>query len=323
MKISTSIPYEYSYDNNSSNNHLIIHMDPDTKLIEYQIEMIRRNIIDYIIEVTPLLKNNSFSLYYDITDRITLHQFLKNKILTKNEVIDIIIKILRSLSDSKEYLLYENSFILNKEMIYIDIESLKLYMIYVPVKNTSDALMMFKKLLKDLINTSISLDSGVEDIFLQKIINYLNRQDFNLQKFYLFLDNLRNSNINHDYNLESWVHNEQEIQSQFNHVFDKEIHTEDSRINEDTINHKKKKREKKIKLQYKHSFSRIKNDVLRIKSRYFRIGIGILSQILIAIVLFLGKDVINNLNEDITVTYIGIGIVITAIDVILFKKLFN
>lgn len=50
--------------------------------------------------------------------------------------------------------------------------------------------------------------------------------------------------------------------------------------------------------------------------------VAIFSQVIIVIILLLSQNIINSVSDDQIVTYVGVGIIVAAVDIILFKNLF-
>lgn len=214
--------FDYYFENESTSRYLVIDIPCDKRIIDYQIEMIRKNSVKGIIPLNPMQKNNSYSMYYNISSKISLSEIFKRRELTKDEFINIMSNITSVILKSKEFLLYENSFILSMDLIFIEDESLDVSMVYVPARLEKDISYTFKEYLTNMVTMLAQINGVNNRIYLNEISDYLKKHNFSILKFHSFIESMRSSKDNEEYYLESWVSQEEAIQSQFQSLFENE-----------------------------------------------------------------------------------------------------
>ena len=315
--------FSFDYENDSTSSYLVVNMDSNENILEYQIEMIANNSSSGILDLNTRYKNNEIKLYYNITSRLTLSQFLQRKKLNKTEFIDILMGITKILLDSKEYLLYDKSFLIDEEYIYINPGNLEMGMIYLPLDFNTDVSENFKAFLVNLIISLAKIEESSKGNYMQRILNYLKNDTFNIHDFNCLLKEVKNDKAQE---IERQVLNPN--QSNIN-----SLNTKDRYVNQnkDIPSVKKSEKEKSNIHSISHRVRHIPKPSAReeeeiiVKKRYKLkyIFIAILSQILIVILVALGLDTIKSAAGDDISAYGGISLIVIALNALLFKNLFK
>ncbi len=314
--------FNFTYENNSTSSFLVINMSSNEKILEYQIEMLHNNSCQGILSLNVRQKNDEIKLYYNITSKLTLKQFLKRKKLSKIEFINILTGITETLIKSKEYFLYDNGFIIDEELIYINPSSLETEMAYIPVSLDTNAGQSFKSFLGKLIISSVKIDEDSSGSYIQKILNYLKQDDFSISDFDKLLKDIKNKESK-----EKLLGNKES-----NHPLQKSIH-----IHKDTADPKENVRHVNIKDNGAETIGNKRINKIEtakesdeeietaIKKKYHPkyIIIAILSQIPIIITLVFSLDTIIAVAGDAISGYLGAALIVAAIDILLFRYLFK
>ncbi|WP_432663228.1 DUF6382 domain-containing protein [Wukongibacter baidiensis] len=314
--------FKFDYENDSTASYIVLNMSSSENILEYQIEMLNNNSCEGILRLDTRQKNDEVRLYYNITSTLTLSQFLQRKNLKEEEFINILKGITKTLLSSKEYFLYDNSFIVDEEYIYINPSNLEISMLYIPLTLDTDINNSFKSFLVDLIISSAKIDENSTGNYMQRILNYLKNDIFNIFDFHNFLKDLEKDKPKKSENRMS-----QPKQSNI-----KATNPQRNIVNSNR--EPKKNYEKKEITPIKHQKSRAKSAPIEIveeeeeviaKTKYETkyILIAVLSQIIIAITIVFGLDTIKSMAGDDISAYGGITIIVTAIDILLFKNLFK
>jgi Tfp pilus assembly major pilin PilA len=316
--------FKFHYENDSTESILVINMGSKEKILEYQIEMIGNNSCPGILKLDVRYKNGDTRLHYNITSKLTLYKFLQRKKLNKNEFIDILLGITRPLIDCGEYLLYDKSFLIDEEYIYINPSTLEIGMIYLPLAVETNISEDFKSFLSNLIISSARMDEGSNGNYMAKILNYLKNDIFNIYDFVKLLQQLKGN--------ESQI-----IRDMKNDMMESDV----NRINDESIaiNRDKyicpmaveeEKHDNFIAHRGENAPEALKNNGIKqhesvIKNRYKRkyVFIAIASQMLIAIALSLSFNKIRAVAGDDLSTFAGIILIVAAVDILLFRKLFK
>ena len=86
----------------------------------------------HILPLDIRQKDEKHNLYYNITSKLSLSQYLKRNKINKNSFITIFSGITKTILNSKNYLFSENSFLLMEEYIYIYPNNLEIALVYLP-----------------------------------------------------------------------------------------------------------------------------------------------------------------------------------------------
>jgi hypothetical protein len=185
--------FGYSFVTDSSCSYLVLKFNNDIKPLNHQIEIISQNPSSAFVPFHIRREDENVSIYYRITSKITLAQYLERKQLNKKELLDLLRSITKSLTLHSNYLLDLSSFMIDEEFIYINPATAEASLVYIPIPSDIDAVEAYKSFLKDLIVNSASVDDNAKDNYLQRILNYLKSEAFNLSDFYKLIIELRNS----------------------------------------------------------------------------------------------------------------------------------
>lgn len=193
MQNDSERPFEYSFATDSSSSYLVLKFNDDIKMLSHQVEIISQNPSSAFVPFHIRRENENVSIYYSITSKISLSQYLERKQLNKRELLDLLRSITRNLMLHSNYLLDLSSFVIDEDFIYINPATAEASLVYVPIPSDMDALEAYKSFLKDLIVNSASVDNNAKDNYLQRILNYLKSDAFNLIDFNRLIIELRNS----------------------------------------------------------------------------------------------------------------------------------
>lgn len=184
-----------SYEREATASYLVLRISSSQNIFDYQIEMIRQNMISGILPMDLRQKNDTLYFYYDITSMLSLSQVLKHRKLKRNQFISIISAITKTLLDCKGYLLNENCIVLDADYIYVSPDTLHISMVYLPLEQNGDINIGFKDFMINLIIYSANIDDDESDNFLQRIINCLKLDAFSIEKFYKLLVELASTQL--------------------------------------------------------------------------------------------------------------------------------
>lgn len=186
-------PFEYSFTNDSGRSYLVLDFSNGIEPFSHQVEIINQNPCSAFVPFHIRCKDEFAGIYYNITSKISLSQYLERKQLNKKELLDLLRSINGSLLLHSNYLLDLSGFLLDKHFIYINPATAEVSLIYIPISNEIDALDAYKTFLKDLIVNSASVDDNARDNYLQRILNYFKSDAFSLVDFNRLIMDLRNS----------------------------------------------------------------------------------------------------------------------------------
>lgn len=201
--------------------------DFDHTYIEYQIQendvidtfsegMIKNNSIHGIIPMTFQQVNNHKYYQYDITNYISLDDYLK-KSLSKKDIVDIILQIIHIFENANDYMIEHRYFVLDKNSIYIEQNKKEVYMIVLPLDNIQNNI-YFNDLIRNIL---MSAKYQTQDSqYVVEILNYINGDVVHsLQNIKEFLINIINTQTINRINIEQ----SRPKSIQQNHMIEKEV----------------------------------------------------------------------------------------------------
>ncbi len=272
-----------SYRRDDFASYMIIKVEDEETIINYQTEMITNNKIPKLLKVDIRRKNNEACFYYNITSKIPLSQFLNRKKVTKEELVAMLLQVTETMLASTNFLLHNKCFILQEKYIYINPATKEINLLYLPLSFDANVDMSLRNFVINLIVYSANIDDeNTSDNYIQKILNYVKCETFNIADFNKLLVRMSGEEV-------------EEVR-QNNLVFE-------SNLDE-------------------HEMVKEKTSLFTIVGIPQFIAAGI-SQLVILVLMLLSKDFFKSLSGNIKTTYFAIGLIIAAVDVIIFKNLFS
>ncbi|WP_066497509.1 DUF6382 domain-containing protein [Abyssisolibacter fermentans] len=278
---------EYKINKNSNDNiYTIIELTcPLDDIINYQVEMIGENLELGIIPINVMAENNIVKLYYDTSDKISLCEYLKVQKLSKNEKIEMLQSVIRTIKNSKNYLLYENSFILDLNYIYIEQNSSKVQVMYLPIKLDFN----INQNIRSLINEVVGVDTGEIDISYVDLLKQLELLKIKSAKI----------ELTNTYEIKNKI-------KRSNKVYKKP----ESKNNKSNKPDKVKKKDAQSIVKRKKNYS-----ITKQKKNLIIFG---LTQLVLIIIITIILKFANNVDST---TYAGILILVIAVDFLILKRL--
>ncbi len=188
--------FEITYESGAAGSFLVISADKDEHILSYQVEMIANNPDKNILPVDIRQKNEKFNLYYTITSKLKLSQYLKRNKIKRYDFIKIFSGIVKAIIDSKDFLLSDKSFLLDEEYIYINPLTAEVSLVYLPVNFDLDINNKLKEFALNFIMYSANIDETQSDNFLPRVLNFLKSETFNVLEFDKLLKELGRSSVN-------------------------------------------------------------------------------------------------------------------------------
>jgi hypothetical protein len=187
----SGLVFEHSFENDSTYSYLVLKLDNDVKLVNHQTEIICQNPSPAFVPFQIRRENENLNIYYNITSKISLAQYLNRKKLSKKELLDLLKNITKNLMLHANYLLDLSSFIIHLDYIYINPATAEVSLVYIPVSCERDTMEVYISFLKDLVVNSANVIDNASDNYLQRILNYLKSDVFNLSDFNRLIVDLR------------------------------------------------------------------------------------------------------------------------------------
>ncbi|QSX04835.1 FHA domain-containing protein [Sedimentibacter sp. zth1] len=199
--------YNFALESNSSYINLAYEIQPDDRIDNVEHMMLTSNKIFGLLDVTYSSIDEKSFYKYNVSSKISLSRFLESEI-NKKKALKILKSLINTLVEIEDYLISSNHLIWDKNYIYIDVSSLDLSFICLPIEGENKKIDL-KYFIKELLfNAKLELNENTT--YISKILNLLNSESVlilkDLSKFIKGLDdeineennviNLENENLN-------------------------------------------------------------------------------------------------------------------------------
>ena len=301
---------DFSYERDDFASYLVLKVQDEGKLINYQLDMMINNRIPGLLPLDVRHKNNETYFYYNITSKITLLQFLKRTKIKKDQLIGILLQIIETMLAGMNFLLYNKCFIFQENYIYINPATCEIYLIYAPIQVEADVNNVLRNFILNLVMYSADIaDESNSNDYLLKILDYVRCDTFNVSDFdklLIKLSNEENGKTEKEY--ESF----KEFEEPYKPIsIDEKI----CGLSKNSVNTKKKK----IETNPANSSTLS----AKLKKHRTQLLIFVVIQAIIVLVVLMYGNFVKLSGGNIKTSYFGIGIIVLCLEVLIFKNLFN
>lgn len=303
--------YRFFFESDAKASHLVLMLNREDKILNYQIEMIQNNPELPILPFHIRRKDGDAYCYYNITSKQKLSQMLQRKKLNKQEFIDILLGVANAILKSENYFLPNKGFLLEEEYIYLTLQPFKLFLVYIPVSNGPIDVMRDLRQLISRLMTHVSIEESAKDNFLHKILVEMSNDTFNITTLCKLLNNLKTGSVKNAPAVMEDQKGEQCVDSNF-------INSEPSKQNHVEVSHSQK-----AKASHLNDVASETEEVRELGYSKKSILINILSQILVIVVSLL-TSLQTGLFDPKTfeaTTLLGLILIITVGEYVIFNKL--
>ncbi len=185
------LTFEYSFDSDAASSFLVVTPACASKLQNNQAEIIGHNPSPAFVPFQIRRENENINIYYNITSKISLSQYLERKRLNRKELLELLGSIARNLMLHSNYLLELSSFVMDTDFIFINPATAEVSLVYIPADCDRSSLEVCRGFLKDMVVNAANVDDAATDNYMQRILSYLKADTFSLMDFYRLLVDLR------------------------------------------------------------------------------------------------------------------------------------
>lgn len=315
--------YTFDYESGSANSYMVVRNKKNVLYKNYQVEMIANNTISGLLPLDLRQKNNITGFYYNITSKISLSQYISHKKLSKKEFINLLSNIVKTLLECRKYLLSSNSFLVYEDYLFINPSTQEVFLMYLPVEQTGSLADKLKKFTLRILIEKAKFDESSSDNFLQKILEYIREESFSVNGFYSFLNTLRS---------ESYIDKTSDAKIIINDDFSQKPKNEVKNIKQNNVRQKiKKDINEPIKIPnvpgrdniHLIKADKVTREASQKDSRSSSVLLAVLVQILVIILYFLGKKYLMTVTDDAISAYVGTGLTLFALDLLVMRKIFD
>lgn len=178
-----------SYEPSGYSSRLIVSLDEDIQVVNYQIEMLSNNMIENLLPMKMLQKNNLPQLHYIITSKTSIEQDIKRRKLTRNNFIDFMLGTIKALKDAEAHLMVNSGIVFDPEYIFIDPSNYSPMFLYLPIYEDDTDIKRLTGFIGELIMGNTIEDT--RDNFVQQVLIAINQNPLTLDSLQESFTNLR------------------------------------------------------------------------------------------------------------------------------------
>ncbi|HWQ30536.1 MAG TPA: DUF6382 domain-containing protein [Negativicutes bacterium] len=183
--------FEYSFSSDAAYSYLVVETGKENTLQKHQVEIICRNPNPLLVPFYTRRENEDTSIFYNITSKVSLAQYLERKSPGREELLDLIRNIIKGLMLHGNYLLELSGFVLDTGFIFINPATAEVSLVYIPVSGSRNSTEAFKGFIRDLLVNHSEIDESTRDNYIQRLLGYLKSEAFSLQDFDRLVAELR------------------------------------------------------------------------------------------------------------------------------------
>jgi len=171
----------FSFENQGMNTFLVYSADDEINFDTLSLGMLTNNKIEGLLPVVYSQLDTTKFLRYNITSKISLQQYFQGTI-KRDQFVKIFFSLTKTMMTVREYMIPEQSIILDTDRIYVDVSDGSASMVCLPILN-KNSFVDLAAFLKNIM-FSITFDETQDSSYVTKVINYLNgTNNLNLKEF--------------------------------------------------------------------------------------------------------------------------------------------
>lgn len=299
----------FSYESDAAASFLVVQYDG--KVTDYQLRMLEQNSIKNVISPEVVRKEGMASFYYNITSKISLSFLLKRQKLSREEFLRLLLHITSSVSDSSGYLLNPKSFIFNIDYMYINPETLEPALVYIPATIDQSACTTLQSFISELLMMHIEAEGFDKGNFVQRVLSVVKSEAFNMKACVALMSELM------------YVPEQSRGQAR--------CELGEAKQDELSVNNYNKVRKEEIKKEKEKKTREKKNNVKNNAnegtganiSSYLVVVLVIALQFAMGIIVYMSRDFLDKVGENKTVTYAAVLMIVLAVDLLIFKRIYD
>ena len=186
---------KFSYENQGANVFLVYELDKTETIDNLSLGMITNNVIPGMIPMIYMQLDTKRFFKYNITSKVTVKQLFEGMV-TKKRFLGMCRGVADAFISSYEYMLDDNSILLDSNYIFADVSTCEAEVVCLPVVNDKEE---NKNALPEFIKKTLlenRYDQSEDVGYVTSIMNYLNSSVmFSLEGFRNILDEIEKNTI--------------------------------------------------------------------------------------------------------------------------------
>lgn len=159
--IELNIDYSFERLSHNDKQYMVVKDIKEEHILQYQLHMLLNNDLSNVCTMEMVESKNLHTLYFDRTSLQSLESYYKGKTITKKQYVNLLLDVIDILLRGEQYLLPHHQYVLEPKYIFIDEETQKPYLIFMPIKGeraVNDSLCELVNFLNQLPKTDDLLD---------------------------------------------------------------------------------------------------------------------------------------------------------------------
>lgn len=186
------------YENDFTSNYLILKTSKEKEIINYQAQMLLHNKLNGLLDFNINRIGDEINCFYNITSKCTLASFMSRKHFKRDEFLKVILNVINNIYQLKNYLLNDDSILLDENFIYVEPDSINIYFVYLPFSDCkSDIKAFFTKFIFQLAK----FNDEYSDNYIQRLLEAIKSENFSLCNLKNLVESLLSEDIKNHKNL--------------------------------------------------------------------------------------------------------------------------
>ncbi len=173
--------FDFFYETNANGSYIVLKLKEETEIISHQLKMLLANEIPQTLPLHIRYEDGEAYISYYITSKQPLQKLLERKKLTIEQLLELMQGVCRGLTEANRYLLFEGSYLIDFEYLYVNPVDFGVSMIYLPLQlDSKEVNTALRQLFNRLLLYVSEEEEGIDKGCLHKIFLMINQEDFSI-----------------------------------------------------------------------------------------------------------------------------------------------
>lgn len=163
---------EFTFETQNTYSYLVYEIKPEDEIDKLSLGMITNNKINELAGVIYTQMDEKKYLKYNITAKVSVKQFFSGTV-NRNRLLGVFSSIVNALIVAEDYMLEQQTLILDLDYIFVDVSTCRAVLICLPVMDAKYEPVDLKEFFKKIV-FSTQFDQSEDCGYIATIINYLN-----------------------------------------------------------------------------------------------------------------------------------------------------
>lgn len=184
-----STKMQFTFETQGSNTFLVYEIQTHEQLDSMTMGMVGNNRLDGVIPFNYTQMDSQRLLKYNVSSRVSLAQYF-NGIVNKKRLIGVMESLAMAVLNAQDYMLEVDSFVWDKEYIFVDVSTAKAELICLPIVKETQEVVELETIFKSMF-FGVQFDQTENCDYIAKLLGFFNANaHFSLQEFLKLLKEL-------------------------------------------------------------------------------------------------------------------------------------